>query len=275
MSAIPEALLTRALADARAAWPGVEVPAAEYAAHLLRHARPGDAAHCLDGLELGDLYLACALGRGDARALAELERRFLVQVDTWLAGQRLDKPAVEEIRQQVRVRVLVGDGESPRVLSYAGRGPLAGWLRVVTLRLANNARRGDRLGTAAPVEEDNAAPPGALPVLDPELAIIKRKHGEVFRLAFHDAFAALDPEERNLFRLFYLDGLNLDALAVVLQISRATAGRRMLAARQRLLDETLRLLGDRLRVSPAELQSLLGVVRSGLEISLGALLQEA
>jgi RNA polymerase sigma-70 factor (ECF subfamily) len=245
--------------QARAAWPDVDVPRDVFYAHV------GDDA---EGLHVGDLYLACALARGDARALEHFER-LVSQVDGWLAGQRASPAMIEEVRQRVRVRVLVPDEGPPRVLQYAGRGPLGGWLRIVALRIADNLRR-DELGAG-----EEAGPPADLPVLDPELAMIKRRYGAVFRDAFHDAFAALEVDERNLFRLFYLDGLNLDALAAVLRISRATAGRRMLAARERLLEGTLRLLGERLKVDAAEMESLLGVVRSGLEISLRALLQEA
>ena len=48
----------------------------------------------------------------------------------------------------------------------------------------------------------------------------------------------------------------------------------MLAARQRLLEGTLRLMGERLHLDPTELESLLGVLRSGLEVSLPGLLAE-
>jgi RNA polymerase sigma-70 factor (ECF subfamily) len=261
--------LSSALEEARRAWPGIDVEPDAFMSHLT--ALAGDDG--LDGLHFADLYLACALGRGDTRALDALERRYLVQVDRWLAGQRTTPSLVEEIRQRVRVRVLVPDGGPPRILQYAGRGPLAGWLRIVTLRVADNLRRDEP--SPDQLDDDEIGPPPALTWLDPELAAIKRRHGETFRLALADAFASLTAEERNLFRLFYLDGLNLDALAVVLQISRATAGRRMLAARRRILEATLALLGQRLRVDGAELESLLQAVRSGLEISLRALLQEA
>jgi hypothetical protein len=46
----------------------------------------------------------------------------------------------------------------------------------------------------------------------------------------------------------------------------------MISARARLRAETLRLLGESLQASPAELESLLGVVRSKLDVSLGGLL---
>jgi hypothetical protein len=49
----------------------------------------------------------------------------------------------------------------------------------------------------------------------------------------------------------------------------------MITARARLHEETLRLLGESLRVTPAELESLLAVVRSKLDVSLGALLGPA
>jgi RNA polymerase sigma-70 factor (ECF subfamily) len=71
-----------------------------------------------------------------------------------------------------------------------------------------------------------------------------------------------------------VDGLNLERIGVALGLSRATVGRRMIAARERLLAETLRLLGDRIQATPSEVKSLLGVLRSKIEVSLGALLDD-
>jgi RNA polymerase sigma-70 factor (ECF subfamily) len=269
LGAAPSDELLRALAAlveaARAALPGVDVPPADFARHVAARCAGADPRKAIEGLHAADLYLACACARGDARAIALLEERFLAEVPRFLAPMRLPVSAVDEVRQLVRERLLVGD--PPRIADYAGRGPLAGWLRVVALRLASDLRR-EGAGTKERADEP------AIPAVDPELLLVKRRYGEAFNQAFADAFAALDPEERNLFRLFYLDGLNLDRIAIVCQVSRATAGRRMLAARKRLLDGTLRLVGERLRVPPDELESLLGVVRSRLEISLPGLLAE-
>jgi hypothetical protein len=49
----------------------------------------------------------------------------------------------------------------------------------------------------------------------------------------------------------------------------------MIAGRAQVLEETLRLLGERLPATPTELESLLGIVRSKLDVSLGALVGEA
>jgi RNA polymerase sigma-70 factor, ECF subfamily len=89
-----------------------------------------------------------------------------------------------------------------------------------------------------------------------------------------DAFASLQPRERNLLRLHFVERLGIDALASVLQVSRATAARHLAAAREALVERTIFNLRSRLRLAPAELDSLVAQVRSKLEISLGALLHE-
>ena len=121
--------------------------------------------------------------------------------------------------------LLVGDaGNAPRISEYSGRGSLAGWLRIAALREASKVARHER--TEARLRPDD--PP---PALTPEEQTIRARYGDAFNEAFRAAFAALPAEERLLLRLHFVDGLNLDRLAVALYCSRATAGRRLLAAR--------------------------------------------
>jgi RNA polymerase sigma-70 factor (ECF subfamily) len=143
---------------------------------------------------------------------------------------------------------------------------------VAAIRAAKDLRR-DEATRAAVAEE--GGPPAAIPSVDPELAAIQRRHGDDFNRALHGAFASLTAEERTVLRLYFVDGLNIDRIGGALGLSRATVGRRMITARTRLHEETLRLLGESLRVTPQELESLLAVVRSKLEVSLGALLGPA
>ena len=166
-------------------------------------------------------------------------------------------------RQQLRERLFV----EGKITQYSGRGALTSWLRVVTVRAASNLRRQDRphadidevvLGTA----------------IDPELDVIRRRYGDTFRTALRDAIAGLDADDRNLIRLHYIDGLNIERIAVVFRVSRATIGRRMIAVRERILGETNRLLRERLNATPSELDSLLRVVRSHLGMSLSDALRE-
>jgi RNA polymerase sigma-70 factor len=120
------------------------------------------------------------------------------------------------------------------------------------------------------LDEDTAQQLGAI---DPELAMVRRRYGQVFRTAFHDAFAELSAEQRNILALHFVDGLTLDRVAPVFRISRATARRRLLEAKSTLLDAFLTLVGARLEATPAEIQSLLAIVRSTLYGSLARLLR--
>src|SRR5439155_11590326 len=84
-----------------------------------------------------DLYLACALARGDAAALAELEA---VVIPAAERGLRLADDARREIMQILREKMLVRGG----IASYDGRAPLAIWLRVCAARLALRQTERDR-----------------------------------------------------------------------------------------------------------------------------------
>jgi RNA polymerase sigma-70 factor (ECF subfamily) len=141
-------------------------------------------------------------------------------------------------------------------------------VRVVTLRIAANRRRGDRPHASL----DDVGSAELLPAVDPELAIIKSRYRPSFDQALRAAFAGLTPRERLLFRMHFLDGLNIDRIGVVFGVHRATVARWIAAARDGLLDRVMRELGERLRLGPDELGSLLAVVRSGLDVSLRALL---
>src|SRR5262245_36741502 len=119
------------VAEACAAWPELGLTD-ELAAHL---ATLPD----LDGLRVAEFYLAWACGRGNARALAILERGHLAEVARRLRGGRLVGDDSDEVVQRVRERLLVGSAEAPpKITSYAGRGELRGWLIVAATRLALN-----------------------------------------------------------------------------------------------------------------------------------------
>ena len=68
--------------------------------------------------------------------------------------------------------------------------------------------------------------------------------------------------------------MNIDKLGVMFQIHRATAARWLHSARESVFTETRRLLQQRLRLSPAEFDSLVRVLRSQLDLSVTRLLAE-
>jgi RNA polymerase sigma-70 factor (ECF subfamily) len=244
----------------RHAWPEVALERRIFEQYVVeRGPSPGDWL----SLRPADLYLACACAQRDPRALAEFENHYLCEVPAFLARSNATARFIDDVRQQLRERLFV----EGKITQYSGRGALTSWLRVVTVRAASNLRRQDRphadidevvLGTA----------------IDPELDVIRRRYGDTFRTALRDAIAGLDMDDRNLIRLHYIDGLNIERIAVVFRVSRATIGRRMIAVRERILAETNRLLRERLNATPSELDSLLRVVRSQLGMSLSDALRE-
>jgi RNA polymerase sigma-70 factor, ECF subfamily len=245
---------------ARRAWPDLKLDATAFA-QFLASRQAGAQLHA------SDLYLAAACLAGEREALEAFDREVLGPLTAQLSARTRDRAAAEETVQQLRVRLLVRDAKAAAKLDdYDGRGPLAGWVRVVAARTASNTRRDE--ATRAQ-HSALASSPGSS--IDPDLALLQRKYGAQFETALREAFGQLDAEERTALKLSYAEGLNLEGVARALGLSRATAGRRVLSGREKLREATLALLQVRLQATPTELASLLQVVRSKLELSLRGL----
>jgi RNA polymerase sigma-70 factor, ECF subfamily len=252
--------------DARTSFPAIVVDPHAFARYLGERAKPKRSPLAsIAELRHVDLFIACACVQGDQNGFATLEHDYLRPAGAALARSGADRLDIDDALQLLREKLLVTEG---RLQEYSGRGSLVGWVRVSLGRQLISVQRSR--GRVMPLESNAAA---QLAAVDPDLALIRRRYGEAFQSAFQDAFRGLTPAQRNVLRLNFVDGLNLERIAVLLKVSRATAGRRMLEAKTALLDTMLVLLGERLRATPSEIASLLAVVRSTLYGSLGALLQ--
>lgn len=259
-----------ALADAlwalwvasREAFPDVVLPGDVFMRHLAERSKgqPGD-------LRAVDLYLACACLAGDRAALAALDARVIAKLDKAVAGVDPSPDFVDELRQRVRERLLVGS--PPRLTEYAGQGSLLGWARTVAVRLALNLKRD--LGRETP-EDDEVLAELPLTGRDVELDFVRAQHREDFTTAFREALAALEPRERNALRLSYVDRLSIDQIGAIYGAHRATAARWLAAAREKLVDGTRARLSERLKLTASEVDSLLGALQSNLEVSLNRFL---
>ncbi|MCA1828227.1 MAG: sigma-70 family RNA polymerase sigma factor [Myxococcales bacterium] len=269
----PEPGLENSLAcayDAGAkAFPVLSVDPEAYVRHVAGLLpRSGDVGAGLASIHASDVYLAVACAGGDEKALRIFDETHLARLPQLLGRIRLAPEAVDELRQQLREHLMLPRANKPpRIAEYGGKAPLSSWIRVAAMRLALNLRRGEkRAERVADAAEATVA-------IDPEIAAIRRRFGADFNDALRSAFTSLEPRERNLLRLHYVDRLGIDALAPVLSVSRATAARHLAAARDALVERTTRNLRDRLRLAAPELESLLRQVRSKLEISLSGLLK--
>jgi RNA polymerase sigma-70 factor (ECF subfamily) len=242
---------------ARAAWPKVELDAPRFIAWARE--RADDA----DGVHAADLYLACACAQGEPRALAEFEKRYLSEVPSYLARMDVSRATVDEVQQRLREKLLIGT--PPRIADYSGRGPLGGWMRVVAIRTALDLARAEK--PHAPLDEDG---PLALasPAPDPELDYIKTRYRKEFKTAFQAALSQLEKRERNVLKLHFIDGLGIDEIGAFYRVHRATVARWLARVRQILLEQTRKALAEKLRLGESELESLMALVQSQLEVSI-------
>jgi RNA polymerase sigma-70 factor (ECF subfamily) len=261
------ALLAKVCDEARAAWPTLAFDEPRFLRHLAG-ALPD--LNVLAQVHAGDLYLACACAAGDRVAAALFHDHFLTEVPRFVSHLVMDSAAVEDLKQDLVARLLTSlDGERPRIGEYAGRGPLGGWLRVAAVHAALNQRRAE--GRQLAREAVDAEPAATA---DPELDFLKVQYRAHFRTAFEATIRALDPEQRSVMRLHHLDGLTLEEIAELYRISRATAARWLAATRRQIMEETRRLLA-RDHTGPDELESVLRLIRSQLDVSIGRLLRSA
>ena len=250
------------LAAARAAWPDVHVPddvARAYLAERLGEPPFRDEAAAA-------LYLACGCVHGDPAAVRAFDRRYMPDVEKAMARMRLPEADVADVAQSIRQQLLAGP--SPRLAEYSGRGELGAWLRVTAVRAGLKRIRGRR----PEVDADDALLAVRSVGDDPELGYMKELYRRAFRESFDAAIAQVDARDRVLLRQHFVDGLGVDELAPLYQVHRATAARWVQAARDRLLDETRRQFMQRARVGPRECESVLRLVRSRIDVTLGRLL---
>jgi RNA polymerase sigma-70 factor, ECF subfamily len=265
-------VVSELLRRGRAAWPALALAEAVVRDHL--HGKIGDDLAAAAALHAEDLYLACGCAAGVAAALEAFEGRYLAQVRVFLGRMRPTAALIDEVKQALRVRLLVAPpGEVPRIADYAGRGSLVSWLRVAAIRLAIDQLQAS--GAAAPPPGD--AGDELLDQIrggDPELELVKERYRNEVNAALLEAFGALSAPQRNVLRLSYRDGRSIDEIGALLGAHRSTAARWIAEARQTILDEARRRLEAQLGLSPAEVQSLLRVLRSQLHLSVSRLLRD-
>lgn len=259
-------LVRAAVATARAAWPTIELTDDAFLAHL-RARVPSDVPleAALPDLHASDLYLACACARGDRGALAAFELHHLSAVDGALRRLGLDADAVSEVKQRVRRALFIAEIGPPRIASFAGRGALRSWVRVLAVHDAFAMMRERRHPV---VDDEDRLVDLACAGATPEVEYLKQLYRREFERAFRDAIQALADRERTLIRQHFLDGVTVIELARLYRVHRVTAARWLADTRDDLLASTRARLMERLEVPASEIESILRLVLSRLEISL-------
>ena len=245
-------------AQARSRWPDFDVDEASFAAFLARNQASG--AHG------EDLYLACACEANDARALAAFEAEYFAEIDVVAARLGSRNVSADELRQHMREKLFVGKGgAAPAIGSYAGRGSLRSWLRVAAMRTALNLTRGPRETELDPdllLETPDAAD-------YPELTYLKELYRVEFRAAFAEAMEGLTFRERNLLRYALAEGLSSEQIASIYGTHKTTVNRWLAQIRESLFTGVRDAMMAKLSVDRTEFESILRLIRSRLDVSLG------
>jgi RNA polymerase sigma-70 factor, ECF subfamily len=263
MAEVDRDVLCALHARGRQAWPGIELDVATFMALAAQRWADGPPVD----VHAGDFYLAMSCAAGIERAVAELDRHYLARVSQALVRRGHDAAAAADAVQAVRMRLLVGeDGRAPRIAEYDGRRTLATWIQVCVVRTAVSAYR--RLRREIPADEVTLVAAER----SPEYELLRHRFGAEFEAAFRTTFESLTARERNLLRYQVIDRLGIDAVAAIYGVHRATAARWIVHARETLLEGVRRALQERLRIDAPELDSLLRLVHSRLELSLRLLL---
>lgn len=261
-----EELLHTLWETGRHAWPEVQLPPWRFAGHLGSRLASGADMARLAAVHVADLYLACACAYGEPKALETFERHLLPVATEALLRGGPDRAWVDEVLQVLRQKLFLGSEDSlPKVGDYSGLGPLRSWVRAAAVRTATDLRRAEprTVPYAQPELEELD-----LLTTDPELEFLKSRHRREVKEAFTRAIEALSDRELNVLRFYLVDGLNIDRIGQLYGTHRATAARWIAAARARLLEESRRILGERLRMTQGELDSLIRLVRSNLDLSI-------
>ena len=213
------------------------------------------------GVNVPDLRLAWECKHQDAGALAELDRRVRAVCSGMSKKKGLEVRDLDELCQRVRERVLVG-GSKARIVAYKGKGALVKWLQAVAASVAIDAAREVKARREDDGGEDELLELKATGD-SAEARLLQARDRRAFSAAFKAAIAELAPRDRTVMRMRFVDQANLDDIAKTYGVHRTSVMRWLEASQERVMRRTRELLGQSLKLSTGELDSLL----RGLELS--------
>jgi len=267
-------LLAPVYEAAREAWPDLPLSEADFVAYASERL-PVDleAGQAVEHLRGSDLFLACACSRGDERAIAAFDRELGPVMAGIVRGFRARATAPEDGLQMLREKILVGDADhAPRIESYDGRGKLKNWVRATAVRTLIDLTRRQLKEQCVVTVADEVLVSLPSPDDDPEIDHLKRLYRGEFKLAFESAVFGLEARERNMLRQHFVHGLSTEQIGAVHRVHKATAARRLAAAREHLLSATRKNLVRKLGIERGDVDSIMRLIESQLDVSMERLL---
>lgn len=249
---------------------GIEVTVAieRFAGEVARRLGPQASMAALDQLHC-DLLLAIAATDGDAAAIVECDRIGQSAVDFAAARLRASAAQAQEVRSDLRRLMFTQEQDREAALArFSGRGDLRGYLRVIAARaLARHIQR-DRREVTLDDEVLDAFAPG----IEPEVALLREQYRPTVDAALRAAIGDLSDRHRAVLRYHLVDGWSIDQLGQQYGVHRSTAARWLTDARNQLGDRVRAALAAQLQISESQVDSIVALVTSRIELSLDRLL---
>ena len=257
--------LRRWIDEGTRAWTPVIVDEASFLAHVAPHVREGcPLEEALAEVRAADLYIACACAQGDNAAIVMFERSYFAELDALWPSHR-ERVGHDDARQMLRQKLFTRSAAGePKIVTFAGRGDVRGWVRVVAARLLADLT--DKAQRERPVDEAFFEKVGT--GVDLELDRFKAQYGAEFKEAFRQAVDSLTPRERSLLRHAYVRDASVVEIGAVYGVHGATAARWVAAARQHLVRALRKTFAERLQVSKEDLESVLRLIESSAHVTL-------
>jgi RNA polymerase sigma-70 factor (ECF subfamily) len=257
-----------------AVWTDVAVAPERFGAEIARRigaaASAEAAAAAVEAIRGADVYLAIACCDGGEAAIARIEDLLARELKHVALKLHATADQTTEIHAELR-RILLVD-EPPRraaLREFAGRGDLRGYIRVMATRALIRAINRGRREIAI---DDSEFFDRMLPIDDAEVSFLRAQYREPVDGALRAALAGLDPRSRALLRYQLIDGWSIDQVGKLYGVHRATAARWLTEAREVLGTAIRTELAARLQISPEEVDSIVRLVQSRVDMSLDRLL---
>jgi RNA polymerase sigma-70 factor (ECF subfamily) len=259
-------LVTAVLAAGRERWPALEISVRELTAYLAE--RPVSAERLTTSLAC-DLFLAFACFANVPAAVQLFHK--LYDPIVVAAARRFDPSGAlaDELRQWLAETLFVkGRQATGRIAEYRGRGPLSAWVRTCAKRAA---LRLAKVNNPEVLMTRDALADEITDVCDQELTLLKDHYGELFRSELVLALGELPPKDRMLLQLHLVAGLSTTRIAKMYHLNQSSVSRQL----QRTAAATFALIKQRIHrrlgVDTAELESLLDLARSHIELTLSSM----
>lgn len=250
---------------ARKAWPAFAIERDRFVTYLQARLPPEqDAARWLATAHVEDLYLACACVDQIPAAINAFDRIHLRRVGHTLTRLGIPAHLADEVQQLLRHSLLIREGETePRLSRYSGSGPLAGWLHITAVREASHlTRKGSRDVASETINLSDGM------VMDLETEYIKQHYRREFTEAFAEVLQSLPVRDQTILRLQIVEKMSIEQISAMFRIHRTTLWRWIGRIHEELLRRTRHVLAERLRVSEAEFDTILRLIKSQLFLTL-------